>query len=199
MMNNKWDVRFLDLARHIAQWSKDPSTKCGAVIVDYRRIVSVGFNGFAPGTDDSDELYNDRAYKLENVIHCEENAIIQAQESLRGCVMYLTGAGCSRCTARVIAAGIDRVVIPCREEDAFTYRPDGELSWDASFEMARKQLTDAGVFLRVVDPTGYDPKKLMGPQHPHVVQLNSALNDAKTQALALAQFEHTPGSLRGIV
>jgi dCMP deaminase len=29
-----WDKRFLDLAEHVAQWSKDPRTKVGAVIVD---------------------------------------------------------------------------------------------------------------------------------------------------------------------
>tara|TARA_R110000787_G_scaffold186397_1_gene297914 strand:- start:2897 stop:3064 length:168 start_codon:yes stop_codon:yes gene_type:complete len=43
----KWDQRFMELAAFIAQWSKDPSTKVGAVIVDPRnkRIVSTGFNG----------------------------------------------------------------------------------------------------------------------------------------------------------
>ena len=29
-MSEKWDERFIDLARHISQWSKDPSTKVGA-------------------------------------------------------------------------------------------------------------------------------------------------------------------------
>jgi deoxycytidylate deaminase len=27
---SKWDNRFLELARHVAQWSKDPSTRTGA-------------------------------------------------------------------------------------------------------------------------------------------------------------------------
>ena len=27
-----WDTRFLDLSEHISKWSKDPSTKVGAVI-----------------------------------------------------------------------------------------------------------------------------------------------------------------------
>lgn len=43
---NKWDKRFLELAAFIAEWSKDPSTKCGAVITDGKQIVSQGFNGF---------------------------------------------------------------------------------------------------------------------------------------------------------
>lgn len=41
-----WDDRFMHLALLVATWSKDPSTKVGACIVDQRkRIVSVGFNG----------------------------------------------------------------------------------------------------------------------------------------------------------
>jgi Deoxycytidylate deaminase len=31
---DKWDARFLDLAVYIADWSKDPSTKVGAVWCD---------------------------------------------------------------------------------------------------------------------------------------------------------------------
>lgn len=163
-MNDKWDVRFLELCRHVAQWSKDPSTKCGAVVVDdLRRVVSMGYNGFARGTSDTIDLYNDRDYKYDNVIHCEENAILQANEPLHGYSMYLTGAGCSRCTARVIQAGITTVIIPCREEDAFAYRSD----WDASFERSAKQLATAKVGLHVMENTGYDARELMGPQHPY--------------------------------
>lgn len=162
-MNDKWDVRFIELARHIAQWSKDPSSKCGAVITDDKFVVSVGFNGFARYTDDSPELYKDRDYKYENVIHCEENAIISAHRDLDLCTIYLTGAGCSRCTARVIQAGIRRVVVPCKSEDAFAYRGD----WDKSFEMAQKQLHHAKVKLSVVYDTGYDCRKLMGALHPY--------------------------------
>lgn len=164
-MNNKWDIRFIELARHIAQWSKDPSSKCGAVITDRRnRVVSVGFNGFARKTDDDPNLYLDREYKYDNVIHCEENAILSAARNVEGCSMYLTGASCSRCTARVIQVGIDRVVIPCKEEDAFSFRGD----WDSSFERSRKQFKDAGVCYFVLGPTGYDPRNLMGPEHPFI-------------------------------
>ena len=53
----KWDYRFLDLAEFISSWSKDPSTKVGAVIVDKNnRIVSVGYNGFPKHIEDNDRL-----------------------------------------------------------------------------------------------------------------------------------------------
>jgi len=162
-MNHKWDVRFLELARHIAQWSKDPSTKCGAVITDEKFVVSVGFNGFARFTDDSPEKYEDRDYKYENVIHAEDNAILSAKRDLTGCFIYSATAVCSRCTARVIQAGIRRVIIPCRAEDPFGYRSD----WNQSFDSARVQLNAADVGLTVLDLTGFNVVNLMGPQHPH--------------------------------
>ena len=46
-MSAKWDIRFLKLATHISDWSKDPSTKVGCVVVGPdREIRSTGFNGF---------------------------------------------------------------------------------------------------------------------------------------------------------
>ena len=40
-----WDQRFLYAARRFASWSKDPSTKVGAVAVRDRRILVEGYNG----------------------------------------------------------------------------------------------------------------------------------------------------------
>ena len=39
-MSAKWDHRFLDLATHIASWSKDPSTKVGCVVVGSDREIA---------------------------------------------------------------------------------------------------------------------------------------------------------------
>ena len=51
---SKWDSRFMDLARLVASWSKDPSTQVGAVIVDQdKRIVSTGVNGFPRCVNDA--------------------------------------------------------------------------------------------------------------------------------------------------
>lgn len=168
MPNDKWDVRFLELARHVAQWSKDPSSKCGAVIVDEnKKVLGLGFNGFARWTDDSPERYKDRDYKLDNVIHCEENAILNSFTPLMGTSIYLTGMTCSRCTARMIQVGIQTVIVPCKEEDAFFYRSD----WQGSFDRAASQLADAKVALHILKPTGFDPTVLMGPEHPYIKKL----------------------------
>lgn len=111
----KWDRRFVKLAEVVASWSKDPSTKCGAVIVrPDRTVASVGFNGFPKGCSDDVALYEDRDLKLARVVHAEVNAILHAREPLNGYTMYTYppgyGPSCDRCTAHIIQAGIARVV-----------------------------------------------------------------------------------------
>ena len=60
----KWDVRFLELAKHISLWSKDPSTQVGCVVVGPdREIRSTGFNGLPRGLEDTEERLNNREIK----------------------------------------------------------------------------------------------------------------------------------------
>ena len=61
---DKWDYRFIKLAKEISFWSKDPSTKVGAIAVTNRRIIATGYNGFPKDIDDSDKRLNDREIKL---------------------------------------------------------------------------------------------------------------------------------------
>lgn len=108
-MNNKWDLRFLELAKHVAQWSKDPSTKVGAVIADVEnRVVSVGFNGYPKDVPDIN--LNNREEKLAKVIHAELNAILFANRDLSNCTIYTTFVPCSQCAAAIIQSKIKRVV-----------------------------------------------------------------------------------------
>jgi deoxycytidylate deaminase len=48
-----WDSRFLEMAVLVSKWSKDPSTKVGAVIAKGKFVVSLGFNGHPAGVADS--------------------------------------------------------------------------------------------------------------------------------------------------
>lgn len=110
MTQDKWDRRFLDLAKHISTWSKDPSTKCGAVITDTKnRIVSLGYNGYPRGVGDSDMHIRDLKYA--KVLHSECNALLFAKGSVIGCTMYVYPLPpCSRCMAMIIQSGISKVV-----------------------------------------------------------------------------------------
>lgn len=136
--SEKWDRRFLDLAHHIAGWSKDPSTKVGAVIVrpDYT-IASQGYNGFPRGVDDSLAIYEDRPLKLLRTVHAELNAILSAREPLHGCTVYVTPlCPCANCAAAIIQAGITRVVYRMGQ-----LRPE----WAASFDVTVQMFGEASI------------------------------------------------------
>lgn len=119
---NKWDLRFMDLALHVADWSKDPSTRVGSVIVaPDRRIVSVGYNGFPRGVDDLDDRLNDRPTKYAFVAHAERNALDNADVNMRGCTLYVTLQPCAECTKSIIQRGIKKVVCAVDKRKAEHY------------------------------------------------------------------------------
>ena len=115
MMTN-WDKRFLKLAKHISEWSKDPSTKVGCVVVGPdRELRSTGFNGLPRGIEDNEERLNNREIKYPLICHAEENAIMHAARigiSLKGCTAYVTWPPCTRCARSLIQAGVSTIVYP---------------------------------------------------------------------------------------
>ncbi|MCK5612758.1 dCMP deaminase family protein [Candidatus Pacearchaeota archaeon] len=142
----KWDKRFLQLAELVSSWSKDPSTKVGACIVDKNnRVVSHGYNGFPIGVDDSYEYLADREQKLQRTIHAEPNAILFAQRDLTDHILYVFPfPPCTNCAALIIQSGIKKVVAP----DA-----SAELRerWADSMAAAEAMFDDAGVELMIVN------------------------------------------------
>jgi dCMP deaminase len=141
-----WDARFLELASHIARWSKDPSTQVGCVVVGPdREIRSTGFNGFPRGITDSSERLNDRERKYPLVCHAEENAIMHAARigvALKGCSAYVTWPPCTRCARSLIQAGIAEIVYP----DGLPI-PD---RWQEDFAISREMLAEARLRVRTV-------------------------------------------------
>jgi len=134
---NKWDNRFLDLARHISTWSRDPSTRCGAVITRGKEIISMGFNGFPVRCQD--DCYNDRDRKYLRVLHAEVNAILFAKRDLTGCTLYVYPfQPCSNCMAMIIQSGITKVITHHTPEDKRT-------RWGASFDESLNLAEEAGV------------------------------------------------------
>ena len=133
----KWDLRFLGMAELVGSWSKDPSTKVGAVIVDKDRIiVSAGYNGFPKGIEDSEELLHNREKKYKLIIHGEMNAILFAKRSVEGCTLYTTPfLPCATCSSFVIQSGITRVV---------SWHVDNP-RWNESIQLAKSMFEQAGV------------------------------------------------------
>jgi len=139
----KWDNRFLDLAKEISTWSKDPSTQVGAVTVGHKNeVLSQGFNGFPRGIHDTDERYNDKPTKHKFVVHAEMNAIYNATYSgvsLDGATLYVYGLPvCSECAKGIIQVGIKKVVIKKSKEIE---------RWNESVELSALMFKEAGVEL----------------------------------------------------
>ena len=134
-----WDTRFLDMAKLIASWSKQKTTKVGAVIVDHKhRVVSLGFNGYPTGIKDD---YNvSREEKLRRIVHAEENALLFSYRDLNGFTMYITHPPCARCAAKIIQSGIRRVVCLRPSEDFLT-------RWDLDVKTAYDMFNQIGIFV----------------------------------------------------
>jgi dCMP deaminase len=146
----KWDIRFMRIAREISMWSKDPSSKIGAVIVnDERRILATGYNGFPRGIEDTPERLNDKEQKYPRIIHAEMNALMGALYSgvsVKGATIYVYGLPvCSDCTKSIIQAGIKKVIIG---DASLVKSPVWREQWE---NMSSKMLEEAGVEIVVLN------------------------------------------------
>lgn len=150
-MDDKWDRRFLELAKHVSTWSKDPSTKVGAVLVDpsLNLVLGLGYNGFPRGVADTSGRLNDREIKYAMVVHAEANAIIMAGDKARGSTLYVYPSFvlppiCNECAKLVLQAGIKEVVgyVPSAENAERAKR------WIESIKISQLMCKEAGVSWR---------------------------------------------------
>lgn len=142
--DDKWDRRFIELARFVSDWSKDPSTKVGAVLArPDRTVAAIGFNGFARGVADHHDRYADRPTKYEMVVHAELNAIFNAREAVDGYTLYVTPLPpCSQCAAAIIQQGVKRVVMAMKK--------DLPPTWAEKWKIAATMFNEAGVAVQEI-------------------------------------------------
>lgn len=148
-----WDQRFLALARTVAGYSKDPSTKVGAIAVRERRVLATGYNGFPAHVGDDLERLKNRDIRLMMTVHAEANIIAFAARhgaSLAGAAVYVWPLmTCHQCAAQLIQAGVIKVVVPDFVEP---------LRWQESFAAAKQMFGEAGVaVLRIPMEGPLDP------------------------------------------
>lgn len=144
-LSNKWIKRYLELADHVASWSKDPSRKIGAVAIGSQgQVLAQGYNGFPRGISDTPGRYDNREIKYKYVVHAEMNCIYNAADngvSLRGSDLYVTGLPtCSECAKGVIQVGIKRVFM----------RADVPEAWIDSWNLTQTLFKEAGVKYELV-------------------------------------------------
>ena len=136
----KWHARFLQMAALVGSWSKDPSTKSGAVIVDNKqRVVATGYNGLPRGIQDSHIRLHTRELKYDLTMHSELNAILFAKTHLDGFAIYSTPIPpCIRCAVAIIQSGIKHVICTPLHDDQRD-------RWQASVDHSKEMFREAGL------------------------------------------------------
>ena len=146
----KWDFRFLDLAKHISNWSKDPSTKVGAIVAKDNIVLGLGYNGFPKGVIDDPERYNNRDDKYKYIVHAEVNALIMAGHNAKNASLYVYPSFavpniCNECCKFAIQFGIKEIV-------SFKSVPTLDLvkRWEESIKISKQMCQEAGVICREI-------------------------------------------------
>ncbi len=132
---DKWDARFMDIARKVATWSScfQENRQVGAVIAKNKRIMTTGYNGASSGIKSCKErgvclrremnIPSGTRHELCYATHAEQNAIIQAARMgicIDGATLYCTHQPCAICTKMIINSGISRVVYADGYPDDFS-------------------------------------------------------------------------------
>ena len=108
---NRFDDKYLEMARVWASNSYCKRRQVGALLVKDRMIISDGYNGTPSGFENvcEDETGATKPY----VLHAEANAIskiAKSGNSSDGATLYVTASPCLECSKLIIQAGIRRVV-----------------------------------------------------------------------------------------
>ncbi len=148
-MREDYDNWQLGKAEQAAKRSRDPSTKCGAVIIrPDKSICSDGYNGFPRGMEDRPEWYECRFEKYDRVIHAEMSALLATKESMVGYTMYITGPPCKDCAKHICAAGIVQVVWP---RPSTSEQVSLQKRWKESLDRSLELFADCNVRVVIVD------------------------------------------------
>lgn len=142
----KWDIRFMKLAKFWAlENSKDPSTKCAAIITkEINKVVSLGYNGFPSRFRDHAARLTDRDVKYRCTLHAEENAVLWAQEPLKGCTVYTWPfQPCAHCASLLSQAGIYRIVSIPPSQDICS-------RWGQDIDLAQVIMSESSISLRLL-------------------------------------------------
>jgi dCMP deaminase len=143
---------FIKLCGNIAEWSRDRSSKVGAIAVGPDdEIRSVGYNGFPRGIDDDVEERYERPIKYLFTEHAERNCIYNAARvgiPLKGCTMYLQWFPCANCARAIIQSGI-----VATKPDLLHER------WGDDFKVAKQMFEEAGTKITYYKNTKTDSEK----------------------------------------
>ena len=134
-MFDKWDKRFMEMARLVSTWAScyRQGRKIGAVIVLDKRVMTTGYNGAPAGVRTCTErceclrdklgIASGTRHEVCYAVHAEQNAIIQAAKlgiRIDGATLYCTHQPCILCAKMIVNSGIRRVVYEQGYPDDFS-------------------------------------------------------------------------------
>ena len=104
-----WDEYFMSMSLLISIRSPCNRLHVGCIIVNDRRVISSGYNGFLPGHPHESIVIDNHE---QAIIHAEQNAISDAAKrgvSLNGSVAYITHYPCLTCAKLLVSSGINEI------------------------------------------------------------------------------------------
>lgn len=104
-----WDKYFISICLLAAKRSSCHRLHVGCIIVQNKRIVSTGYNGFLKGSPHVSRVANGHE---QFTIHAEQNAICDAANRgipLKGSTAYITHFPCLNCFKLLISSGVIEV------------------------------------------------------------------------------------------
>jgi dCMP deaminase len=142
---------FITLTRRAYEFawlnSDDPSTQCGALIIDEGVAVAYGANKFPTGLDRR-KLCFDRDTKLTYIEHAERAAIYEAARAgtpTLDRIMVAPWSSCEPCARAIVLSGIRKVVA---HKQAYDITPD---RWRESIAIGLEILRAGGVEYELLD------------------------------------------------
>ena len=146
-LDTDWNRRGVELAAHIATWSKDKSRGVACVILgEGLEPLSFGYNGFPRGVNDNVPERHERPLKYKWTIHDAANAICNAARvgtALKGSTLYTNTFPCSGCAGLIVQAGIYHVVTRSEVSSA--------PGWKEDKLVAEEILSEARVHVTIVE------------------------------------------------
>lgn len=105
-----WHTYFMSIAILGSIRSPCERLKVGCVLVKNKRLISMGYNGFLPG---SKHVSRVRSNHEQSTVHAEQNAITDAASrgvSIHECIAYITHYPCINCFKMLVASGIKKII-----------------------------------------------------------------------------------------
>jgi len=144
-----WHTYFMKQVYLVAEKSKDPRTKIGAVLVKDNRVISTGYNGFPIGVNDLEERYVNRETKYKFIVHSEHNAILSCARfgvSSLNSTLYTNAYPCNDCMKAIIQGGIIKIIIHKQYP-----KMSNMLNFNNIHEISKQMSEESGIEVEIFD------------------------------------------------